>query len=252
MDDFNNQNPFANPPAAPQVVVPSQTPCQPELHQVPKRNKKPLLIGGIIAVVAIVVAVVIAFSSGDNGGKKYEEEKGASTSGASSYEDALTKYFDAVYKGKTSNIEDTLPKEVWEYYLDENEELSDEFDSTKELIAAAEENYADLYEEMIDDSDYGEFEKYDYEIEATEVSDSKLEKIAESLEDLYDIDEDDVKKAYKLKLDGEIVFEDDEIDVDGDEYYAVKIGGKWYIVGGYEDYYYFEASYFVNYAIVED
>ena len=252
MDDFNNQNPLGSEPVAPKVVDSSQTPYQPERSQTLPKSKKPLIIGGIIAVIAIIVAIVIAVTSGGKGGKKDTEEKESSTSGAGSYEEALTKYFDATYKGKTSNIEDLLPKEIWQYCLDEYGELSDEFDSTKEMIAAVEENYADWYEEMIDDSDYGEFKKYDYEMEADEVSDSKLEKIAESLEDLYDIDEDDVKKAYKLKLDGEIVFEDDEEDVDGDEYYAVKIGGKWYIVDGYEDYYYFAGSYFVEFALYED
>ena len=246
----NNQYQAPVAPAAPAAPVAPQAPQGFNLPQanasanpvdqakdmaqkVLKNKNLPMIAGIAVAVVVVIFLASLLF------GKSYEK--------------ALKKYFDATYKGKTSNIEDMLPKEVWEYYLDEYDELSDEFDSTKEMIAAVEENYADWYEEYMDDSDYGEFKKYDYDIEkAKKVSDSKLEKIAESLSDKYDIDEDDVKKAYKLKLDGEIVFEDDEEDVDGDEYYAVKIGGKWYIVDGYEDYYYFAGSYFVEFALYED
>lgn len=187
----------------------------------------------IAAVAAIVVIIILASILG----------KG--------YEKAVDNYFDAYFKGKVDKIEDCMPKEVWEYAAEEMEEEGVDVDGADDLVQGCKDGYLESYEENIVDGEFGEFKKFDYKIEkAKKVTDSKLEKIAEALDETYEIDEDDVKKAYKLKLDGEIVFEDDEIDLDDaglDELYSVKIGGKWYLVAGDEDYYYLMGSRFVSY-----
>ena len=237
----------------PQLITPMHQQMPQQMTQgaprTSKNNKTPVIIGGIVvAVIAIVVAIVVAVTSGGSGSKKDDEEEGKSSNGTGSYETALETYFDVGYKGDGSKISDLLPDAVWEHYLEVNDEYSDAFDSADELISAAEENYTAIYEEMVSYNGYGAFEEYDYEIEAEEVSDSELEDIADSFNSLYGVDEESVEQAYLLTLDGEIIYEDDEIDVDGDEFYAVKYDGKWYIVDGYDDYYYFVGTDYIYYA----
>lgn len=261
MQDFQNdqyQAPVApQAPAAPQTPVAPQAPVAPgapvapqypgapvapaapaakspvdqakEMAQKLTKNPKLLMIAGG-ALVGFIVLVVIIASIAGNGYKK-----------------ALTTYLDAAFKGDTKKIEDTMPKEVWQFYYDEYE-LDEEFATVDEFIASCEEGYLEMYEEEIIDDDYGKFKKFDYEIkDAKKVTDTKLDKIAESIADTYDdIDEKDVKQAYKVEIKGDIVFEEDEIEVDG-EFYAVKIGGNWYLMEGYDDYYYFVGTEFVDY-----
>ncbi len=229
-------------PAAPQAPVAPQYPGAPvapatqspvdqakEMAQKLTKNPKLLMIAGG-ALVGLIVLIIIIASIAGNGHKK-----------------ALTTYLDAMFKGDTKKIEDTMPKEVWQYYYDEYE-LDEEYATVDEFITACEEGYAEIYEEEIIDDDYGRFKKFDYEIkDAKKVTDTKLDKIAESIADSYDdIDEKDVKQAYKVEIKGDVVFEEDDIEIDG-EYYAVKIGGNWYLMGEYDEYYYFEGSDFIYY-----
>lgn len=80
--------------------------------------------------------------------------------------------------------------------------------------------------EKLEDKDY-RFLSYDI-IDKEKYNKNKLEEYAEDLEDLYDIDEDDIKSVveYTLKF---------KVDDDGDkdtkkvEIHAVKVKGKWYI-----------------------
>ncbi|HIS17697.1 MAG TPA: hypothetical protein IAC02_03700 [Candidatus Coprovivens excrementavium] len=110
----------------------------------------------------------------------------------------------------------------------------------KEVVKYMHEDYLAYYEDLdIDledslDDGFDDLKDEDYEYLSYEINDSeKIEKddvedIAESLEELYDINENDVKAAvlYTIKF---------KVDDDGDkdtlknDVTAVKISGKWYI-----------------------
>lgn len=221
MSEFeNNQIPQA--PAEPQApVAPQPAVNLPQANQgnpvdqakdaaqkvLKNPNLPKIAIGVVVAIVVIVILSALL-------GKGYEKP--------------LDKYMDLNYKGKTQYIEDLLPAEVIEQNAEDVDMDVDEW--LEETI----EEYEDAMDDMADN--YGELEKLDYEItKAKKVSDNKLEDIAEALNENYDIDEDDVKKAYKLTIDGEIEWEDEDQEIDGWKCYSVKIGGSWYLVseGGY-------------------
>ncbi len=251
MSDFqNNQYQAPQAPVQPQAPVAPAAPVAPQAPQqgfnlpqanapagnpvdqakeaaqkVLKNKNLPMIAGIVVAVVVVILLASLLFGKG--------------------YEKPIDKYFDTMYKGKVKNIESLMPKEAWEYIVDEYEYL--DVEDVDELIEGIEEGYTNYYEDELTDN-YGEFDKYDYEIKkAKKVSDNKLEKIAESLADNYDIDEDSVKKAYKLEFDGEILFEDEDIDLDDRELYSVKVGGKWYVVSGYDEYYHFVGASLVEF-----
>lgn len=110
----------------------------------------------------------------------------------------------------------------------------------KEVVKYMHEDYLAYYEDLdIDledslDDGFDDLKDEDYEYLSYEINDSeKIEKddvedIAENLEELYDINENDVKAAvlYTIKF---------KVDDDGDkdtlknDVTAVKISGKWYI-----------------------
>lgn len=161
-----------------------------------------------IVIAAVAVVVVIAILSALFGG---------------GYKKPVKKLFDLTYKGKVSNVEDMLPDEVWEEY-------ADEFDMEKdELIEEVGEKVVDFFEETYEDSDYGEFKKVKYDIvDSEKVDKDDLEEIAEAVADMWDVDEDDVTAAYELEIEGEAIFEDDEVELDSD-FYSVKVNGKWYL-----------------------
>lgn len=105
-----------------------------------------------------------------------------------------------------------------------------------------EEEYDGL-DECIEDMDeyFENFEDEDYKIKSYEIgegkklSDSKLEDLADDLEDDYDIDAKKVKKAYKYKVKFKVEDEDDS-DTLKMEVYVAKINGKWGIVDMETDY----------------
>lgn len=225
MDNNNYQNQFGNMPVLPQ-------------GNAPKKSNTRKIVTVIVAMVAViaVVAVLLGGFFGDKNDVKDDDKSGYSDN---NYEKAIDNLFEVVYKGKFDKIEDCMPKEAWEYIVKDLGDDGYNVGSKDEFIAGCEEGFAEFYKDKMIGK-YGEFKKFDYEIEeADEVSDSKLEVIAEYLNDNYEIDKEDVKKAYKLNLDGEIIFEDDELDLNDtafDEVYSVKIKGKWYLVDRSCDY----------------
>lgn len=241
MSDFqNNQYQAPVAPAAPVAPVAPQAPTLPQANapagnpvdqakdmaqKVLKNKNLPMIAGIAVAVVVVILLASLLFGKG--------------------YEKPLDKYMDNFYKAKIteSKLEDMMPKEAWE-------KVEEEFDEdAAEIRANAVENYLEYYEDDFNDY-YGDFDKYDFEIKKVkELSERKVEDIAEYLDDVYDIDEDSVKKVYKLTLDGEIAFDDEEVDLDDRVYYSVKIGGKWYLLNSSGN---FAAMSFLSYYDIED
>ncbi len=155
------------------------------------------------AFLAIILVVVILLLSMCTGGYKKP-----------------VKYWEQELNGKFKNVSKTVPKEVWEDYLDmidmdEDEyieQLEDVYDNTREYY---EDEYGDNYKIRIKVTD------------KKELSDRKLKAIKDGLKDNYDINKKDVKKAYELDYEYKIKGSEDEDEDDG-EIIVVKIKGKWY------------------------
>lgn len=125
----------------------------------------------------------------------------------------------AAMEGKESKVESLLPDSIWEYLEDE----IDDFD----MDDLAEE-FAEYTLESLE-RQYGEDIRISYDVEKkTALKEKKLEDIAEELADAFDIDEDDVKEGYKMKVSMSIEGDEDE-DEDEEEMTVIKIGNKWYI-----------------------
>ena len=185
-----------------------EAPAAPEPEKKPL-NKKTLIgiVAGAAALIAIGLLVFFLFFN-------------------SSYTDPIDLYFDAMYKGKLENIEKMAPKEYWDWYEDEYDK------TTEDLIEDAEDNYEDYIEELEDT--YGENVKATYEItKEKDLSSRKLEKIADALEDNYDIDAKKVTEGKKLDVELTISGDDDDRE-DAGEITVVKIDGKWYWINWYE------------------
>lgn len=126
------------------------------------------------------------------------------------------------FKGKFEKIKDMAPAEYWEY-------MEDEYDlDIDEMIEEAEENADDMmdyYEE-----EYGDNIRVSYKVtKKKELSDKKLEGIAEALADAYDLDEDKFTSAYELDVEMTIKGSEDD-DEEENEMTVIKYAGKWYAI----------------------
>lgn len=168
---------------------------------------------GIAAIAVILVIVIISSLFG------------------SSYKDPIKSY-EKIMNGKISksSVEKLAPDEYWEYCADEADEKVKDY--IKDYVDDLKDSYEDSIEEMEDE--YGKNVKYSFKIEdKKELSDKKVEKIAEALNDRYDIKEKSVKKAYKLDVEVTVKGKEDDDDYDT-EMVSVKIGGNWYLISYYE------------------
>jgi len=168
------------------------------------KDKNTLLItAGVLLSVIVLFVLAIALSGGG-------------------YEDAVDNYMKVSFKGKASLIEDLAPEAYWEYVedkedlkLDEIEEIYEEdaFDAMMKLLEA-----------MV-----GDDVSVSYDIKDTdELSESKLDKIKDTLKETYDIPRKDVGDAIEIEI--ETVIEgDDEEEEDEMTMYAVEIDGDWYL-----------------------
>ena len=181
-----------------------------------KSDKKfAIIVGGVAAALVLVIVLICVFSGGGSG-----------------YTKALDNYIDVMIKGNVKNLENLAPPQYWEYMEDENDmDMDDMMDSLEERLD-------DLKEYMEDE--FGKNIKVTYEIrDEKELSEKKLEGIAEALEDTYDIDAKDVTAAYDLELKMTIKGSEDD-DSDKTEMSVVKIDGKWYVFNWHKsgsDYY---------------
>lgn len=172
------------------------------------RHKK-LLPVVIVAIVAVVVALAVSLLS---------------VLGVVGYKKAVNNVLDVIARGKVTEnkIEALAPKDVWEYFEDE-EDLDP--DDAVDYFEEAAEDSADYLEE-----EYGDNWRVSYKIkDKDQIKDSKLKKIARTLHDKYDIKKSSVKKGFDLELEVKIKGSEDE-DEDDLEFAVLKIGGKWYAI----------------------
>lgn len=143
-----------------------------------------------------------------------------------SYTAPIDTLIDVSFEGKFKKLKDLAPEEYWDWYEDKYDADIDD------MIEEAEDNFDDMmdyYEEQ-----FGGNIKVSYKIEdKKELSDRKLEGIAEALADKYDINEDKVTAGYELDVEMTIEGSDDE-DEDDSEITVIKYNGKWYAVSWYK------------------
>lgn len=174
-----------------------------------KTNPKMWIAPGAIAagIIALIVVVIILLSG-------------------SKYTTALDNYFDVNCYGKADKIELLAPKEYWDYYEEENDKSLDD------LKEQFEENWDDM-QDMLEDR-YGKNIKVTYKVvDEDKISDRKMKKIAEALEDTYDIDADSVKEGYKIDVEMTIKGSEDD-DEEESTFNIIKIGSRWYMISYYE------------------
>lgn len=174
------------------------------ISKLKNKDKNTLLItSGVLLGVIILFVLAIALSGGG-------------------YEDAVDNYMKVSFEGKASLIEDLAPEAYWEYVedkedlkLDEIEEIYEEdaFDAMMKLLEA-----------MV-----GDDVSVSYDIKDTdELSESKLDKIKDTLKETYDIPRKDVGDAIEIEIEAVIEGDDDE-EEDEMTMYAVEIDGDWYL-----------------------
>lgn len=176
----------------------------------------PVIGAAAVAFIAVIVLLISLIFSGG-------------------YKTAVDNYLDVVARGKVSKLDDLAPKAYWEWYEDEYDK---DFDDIKEEY---EDNVDDMLDELEDE--YGKRIRVSYKVEDKDaLSKKKLEKLAEALNDRYDIKESSVKKAYELELEMTIKGSEDDEDTEI-TLTVVKIGSEWYPISFYE----YNDNYVVNF-----
>ena len=137
------------------------------------------------------------------------------------YKGAMKLYFDCINNADVSKMEDMAPEAYWGY-------LEDKYDCDfDELQKSMEEDLEYTRQDL--EEEYGEDYKFKYKIKSkSEVSTSRLKKIAKALKESYDIKASSVTKGYKLKVDF-IISGSEGDDDDTSTIYVLKISGKWYL-----------------------
>ena len=204
-------------PPAPPVSEPTPQPRKTPYHysanaKAPKPvKKKSKIIPALISVLLIAVIGFATFFILDHFGLL----------GNFTYKGAVKTYVDFFGYGKTELLEDLAPEDYWDYL---EEERDTDFDEIQENL---DKMYADFEEEC--EEKFGDNYKVKYKITSkSEISKSKLKKIAKSLKDSYDIKASAVTKGYKLKLEISISGSEDE-EEEKVNAYVLKIDGKWYV-----------------------
>lgn len=195
-------------PAAPAAPV-YAAPAAPEAPAPAKKSNKGLITGLIIAgvVVALVLVFFLFFGSKPT--------------------DPLDIAIDVTYNGNFNRAKDMAPQEYWDWYEDEYDKSFDD------LMEEAEEEFDDMKDSLEDV--YGENIKISYEVtKEKDLSEKKVEKIAEALEERYDIDASKVSEAKEIKYDITIAGDEDEETNEDLEMTVIKYNGKWYRIRYYE------------------
>lgn len=174
-----------------------------------KTNPKMWIAPGAIAVgiIALIVVVIVLLA----GGK---------------YTTALDNYIAVNCYGKADKIEFLAPKEYWDYYEEQNDK------SLADLKEQFEDNWDDMQDMMEDE--YGKNIKVSYKVvDEDKISDRKMKKIADALEDTYDIDANSVKEGYNIDVEMTIKGSEDDDETET-TFNVIKIGGRWYLISYYE------------------
>ena len=165
-----------------------------------------------LLAILCVLAMVFRFAACDS-------EKEAKTE--SSYKDAV-KVYQKIMNGDLKQIKKLAPDKVWELYEEETGKSYDEY------IEMMEESYADFKEELENES--GSDSKITISVaEAEACGEEILEKMADAINERYEIKKSDVKAAYEvtltMKYQGSKGTETEDQDC-----YIVQIQKDWYIV----------------------
>ena len=167
-----------------------------------KDKKATGITAGIVVVLILIVVLVICLGGGGP-------------------EKALDNYISVVYNGKVNKLEKLAPAEYWEYLEDENDV------SMKD----AEEQMEELNKTLIRglEDEYGDNIKVSYKIlEKDDASSSDLDEMKDYIKSNYDIPKKSVTDAVELEVELTIRGDDDEETTES-TFYAVKVGGDWYI-----------------------
>ena len=140
---------------------------------------------------------------------------------SSNPEKALDNYISVVYNGKVNKLEKLAPAEYWEYLEDENDV------SMKDAEEQMEELNKTLIRRLEDE--YGDNIKVSYKIlEKDDASSSDLDEMKDYIKSNYDIPKKSVTDAVELEVELTVRGDDDEETTES-TFYAVKVGGDWYI-----------------------
>ena len=128
--------------------------------------------------------------------------------------------YENIVNGDTSDMEKTMPAEMWEA-------IADEYATTKDEMVS---EYKDAYSALLGDI----FISAELEIVSYEVADDKIEDIKALLLSNYDIDFD-IKAVYEVTLEGTYEVSEeykDQMNDDSDiqTVYAINIGDAWYLL----------------------
>ena len=140
---------------------------------------------------------------------------------SSNPEKALDNYISVVCNGKVNKLEKLAPAEYWECLEDENDV------SMKD----AEEQMEELNKTLIRglEDEYGDNIKVSYKIlEKDDASSSDLDSMKDYIKSNYDIPKKSVTDAVELEVELTVRGDDDEETTES-TFYAVKVGGDWYI-----------------------
>ena len=140
---------------------------------------------------------------------------------SNSPEKALDNFISVLYNGEVNKFEKLAPAEYWEYLEDESDvSLSDVEEQMEELNKTLIRGLED---------EYGDNIKISYKIlEKDNVSSSDLESMKDYIEFNYDIPKKSVTDAVELEVELTVRGDDDEETTES-TFYAVKVGGDWYI-----------------------
>ena len=128
--------------------------------------------------------------------------------------------YENIVNGDTSDMEKTMPAEMWEI-------IADEYGTTKDEMVS---EYKDVYSELLGDI----FISAELEIVSYEVADDRIEDIKALLLSYYDIDFG-IKAVYEVTLEGTYEVSEeykDQMNDDSDiqTVYAINIGDAWYLL----------------------
>lgn len=172
------------------------------INQIKSKDKKAIgVAAGAVAVLILILVLVFAL-------------------GSSGPEKAVDNYFDVMFNGKASKIEDLAPKAYWDYAADDKDVK----------VRDVKKIYEDYIDKIIDEleDEYGDDIKIRVKVvETDEVSKKTLDTMKDNLKKRYNIPKKDVSKALELECEVTIKGDDDK-DTDEIKLYAVKIKGDWY------------------------
>ena len=128
--------------------------------------------------------------------------------------------YENIVNGDTSDMEKTMPAEMWEA-------IADEYATTRDEMVS---EYKDAYSALLGDI----FISAELEIVSYEVADDKIEDIKALLLSYYDIDFG-IKAVYEVTLEGTYEVSEeykDQMNDDSDiqTVYAINIGDAWYLL----------------------